>query len=257
MMSTTAPMNDQIRADIVEEALRMIAAANERGVPLRLIGGLAVRLHAANDVHPALRRDFKDIDFATIKGRGKEVGRFIESMGYMPNKTFNTMNSGRRGLFYDTKHGRQVDVFVGSFEMCHAIPITDRIALEPMTIPLAELLLTKLQVVELNEKDQRDIFALIHEHEVGESDEETINAEWIAKLCANDWGIWRTCQLNVERSRKGVDTYDLSPTERAIVSDRLEALWARIEAEPKGAKWKLRGRVGDRKRWYKEPDEVG
>ena len=246
-----------ICGDIVEETFRLVGAAAERGVPLRLVGGLAVRLHASGGVHPALEREFKDIDFVTVKGKGREVSQFIESMGYEPSKFFNNMNAGRRALFYDTENQRQIDVFVGSFQMCHEIPITERIELEPVTVPLAELLLTKLQIVELNEKDLRDIFALLHEHEVGEGDAEMINIAYIARLCAADWGLWRTTKLNVERGRQALDQYGFTPKERALLHRRLETLWERTEAEPKSAKWRLRDRVGDRKKWYEEPDEVG
>jgi hypothetical protein len=167
------------------------------------------------------------------------------------------MNAGRRGLFYDLGNERQIDLFVGSFEMCHQIPLADRLDLEPVTVPLAELLLTKLQIVELNEKDQRDILALLLEHEVGDNDDEMVNGGHIARLCAADWGLWRTCKLNVERTREALTSYGLSPAERDSVSARLESLWARVEAEPKTRRWKVRDRVGDRVRWYEEPDEVG
>jgi hypothetical protein len=246
-----------IHPDILEEAMRLVGAAAEEGVPIRLIGGLAVRLHAPHGVPPGLAREFNDIDFATLKGKGKDVTRFLESTGYKPNKIFNNMNAGRRSLFYDTENGRQVDVFVGSFDMCHEIPIAGRIELEPVTIPLAELLLTKLQIVQLNEKDQRDILALVHEHEVGEDDFDMINAAHIAHLLAADWGLWRTSKMNIERSRSALRQYDLPQFDRERLDRRLAALWSRIEAEPKSAKWKLRDRVGDRKKWYMEPDEVG
>jgi hypothetical protein len=257
MIEARESVGSQIRKDIVEETSRLVGAAAEQGVPLRVVGGLAVRLHAPGGIHPALERPFKDIDLVTVRGKGGVVIRFMESMGYEPSWTFNTMNSGRRALFRDLENERQVDLFVEFFEMCHVIPITERIGIEPVTVPLAELLLTKLQVVTLNEKDQRDIFALLYEHKVGEGDTETVNSEHVARLCANDWGLWRTCKLNVERSRVALAAYDLSPADRDLISRRLEALWDRIEVEPKGSKWKLRNRMGDRKRWYEEPDEVG
>jgi hypothetical protein len=244
--------------DIVEETFRLVGAAAEQQVRLRLLGGLAIRLHSSErSVHPALDRDLKDIDFVTPRAEERRASSFLESMGYEPNRAFNTMNVGRRALFYDTGNERQLDLFIGSFEMCHMIPIADRLDLEPVTVPLAELLLTKLQIVELTEKDQRDILALLLEHDVGDGDDETINSDHTARLCAGDWGLWRTCKLNVERTREAIDAYGLAPAERKLVSFRLEALWARVEEEPKTRRWKLRDRIGDRARWYEEPGEVG
>jgi hypothetical protein len=180
----------------------------------------------------------------------------MTGLGYEPAKEFNALNGSKRLLFYDVPNERQVDVFVGSFEMCHAIPITDRIALETETIPLAELLLTKLQVVQLNEKDLRDIVALIHHHQVGESDDDTINSAFIASLTAQDWGLWRTVKMNLERIHGGVAGLGLSPDEQRDVLAKADALWERIEQEPKSRGWKMRDRIGDRKRWYEQPDEV-
>ena len=140
--------------------------------------------------------------------------------------------------------------------MCHEIPIDRRVAVDPTTIPLAELLLTKLQVVKLNEKDLRDIVAILHHHDVGEADGDTINAARVAELCADDWGLWRTTKMNVERVRDGVEHYDIAAAERDEVERRLDVLWARIEAQPKSRGWRLRDRVGDRKQWYEDPEEV-
>jgi hypothetical protein len=245
-----------IEQDIVQEAARLLSRASERGVLLRLIGGLAVRLHSPNGIHPVLERGFKDIDFVSRRDRGKQIGGFFAEMGYEPNKVFNTMNAGRRLLFWDTGNGRRVDVFLGSFEMCHSIPLERRLEVDPVTIPLAELLLTKLQIVQLNEKDVRDILALLHEHEVGDGDNEVINAHQIARLCATDWGLWRTCQLNFDRIRSAIETYGFSPDERATLSARLATLAGRVDAEPKSTAWRLRARIGDRKRWYEEPEET-
>ena len=113
--------------------------------------------------------------------------------------------------------------------MCHEIPIGDRLTLDPVTLPLAELLLTKLQIVKLNEKDLRDIIAILHHHAVGEQDGETINAARIARLCAEDWGLWRTCKMNVERVREGIAHYDIASAERLQVEERLERIWESIE----------------------------
>lgn len=245
-----------IASDIVEEAARLLGRASEREVLLRLLGGLAVRLHSPGGIHPALERRFNDVDFVSRRSGWKEIPGFFEEMGYESQRAFNRMNAGRRLMFHDNEHDRRIDVFLGAFEMCHAIPLEERIAVDPVTIPLAELLLTKLQIVELNDKDLRDVLALLHEHEVGEGDGELINGRRIARLCARDWGLWRTCQLNLERVQEAVETYGFAPGERQMLSARLEELSGLIQEEPKSTGWKLRARIGDRMRWYQEPDEI-
>jgi hypothetical protein len=243
-------------ADIVTEAHRLLAAADDAGVPVRLLGGLAVRLHIGTDT-PVLVREYKDIDLATPKGRAKDVIRVMEASGYESNFRFNSMNGNKRLLFYDNANGRQVDVFVGSFAMCHEIPITERIELAVHGIPLAELLLTKMQIVQLNEKDLTDILSMLYHHDVADDDDGHINAARVAQLCAADWGLWRTVQLNVERVRAAVATSSLDAAGQERVRDRLDRLWQRVEDEPKSGRWKMRNRIGDKKRWYEEPEEVG
>lgn len=242
--------------DIVEEAHRILVSASARWIPMKLVGGLAIHLHSSAP-RAGLARKSKDIDLVTPRAKGRELTSFITSLGYVADDAFNAMNAGRRALFHDIQHGRQLDVFIGRFEMCHVVPIGDRFDIDPETLPLAELLLTKLQVVELNEKDMRDIMALLVEHELGDHDADTVNAAVVAKLCAEDWGLWRTCKMNIERSCASLQSFDLSNDDRRVLAGRLESLWSRIEAAPKSRRWKLRARIGDRVRWYEEPEEVG
>jgi hypothetical protein len=242
-------------ADIVAEAQRVVDSATARGVPLRLIGGLAVQLHTPA-MRPALARSYGDIDTATVKGQSGAVTELLTALGYDPARQFNALQGASRLLFQDRANARKLDVFVDGFELNHSIPITARIDVEPRTIPLAELLLTKLQVVEFTEKDMRDAVALLLDHEVGDHDRETINSDLIATLLARDWGLWRTTQLNLERIREGVATLAIEPADLQLVLDRIDSLWQRIEREPKSRRWRLRARVGDRKRWYEVPDEV-
>ncbi len=257
MNGPSAPArNDRPIADIVAEAQRIIGRAEEAELPVRLVGGLAIRLHSEGSIPPSLTRPFKDIDLVTERRSAKKVLALLEALGYEADRSFNGMNAGRRALFYDMTNQRQLDVFIGSFEMCHELPIADRLHLDSATIPLAELLLTKLQIVKLNQKDLLDIYMLMLEHEVGDHDSDTINAHYVAKLCSEDWGLWRTTTMNVERARNGTVTFGLSVEESEIVVSRLDELDTHIEAMPKSRKWKLRDRVGERVRWYQEPEEV-
>jgi hypothetical protein len=242
---------------LVEETLRILTAAERSRVPLRALGGVAIYLHTAELMHPSLERNIEDIDLATGKGQVQAVSELLTSLGYTPNVNFNALHGARRLLFHDEKNQRKLDVFVNNFEMCHVLPLTERLELEPVTLPLAELLLTKLQIIELNNKDILDVFALVLAHNVGDHDNETINANWIAGLCARDWGLYRTLQLNLERLRDNLSAVRLGDPEQSIIAQRLALLAEAIEEEPKKPRWKLRARVGDRVRWYQDPEEIG
>jgi hypothetical protein len=243
-----------IHEDVVAEGERLIGRAADEGVPLRLLGGVGMRLRAPGELAPAFRRTYADLDFVTTKkGVGATTGLF-RGEGYEAQVAFNALHGGERLLFFDNDHDRQVDVFVGAFSMCHKIPLDGRIEVDPVSIPLAELLLTKLQVVQLNEKDVRDALALLHDHEVGESDGELVNSARVAQLCASDWGLWRTITQNLAACRAFADTYDVP--DRPTLDERLDALLGRIEDEPKSRAWRMRAKIGDRKRWYDLPEEV-
>jgi hypothetical protein len=244
-----------ILADIVAEGERLLGMASQEGVPLRLLGGVAVRLKAP-EIPASLDRSYKDIDLAVTKKAAGAADKLLREAGYQPHVSFNAMHARERGLYFDDANGRQVDLFIHSFRMCHEIPLGDRLDIEDHTVPLAELMLTKLQIIEVNEKDIRDTVLLFHGHPIADHDDGAVNGARIAALCASDWGLWRTITANLERCRDHVDDYELPADERERIHARFDQLLGRIEAEPKSRGWKLRARVGERKRWYDLPEEV-
>jgi hypothetical protein len=244
-----------ILADIVAEGRRLLDIAVEKDVPLRLLGGVAVRLKAP-ELPAALAREYKDIDFAVTKKGAGGADRLLRDAGYQPHVSFNAMHARERGLYFDEQNGRQVDLFIDSFRMCHEIPLGDRLAVEAGTVPLAELMLTKLQIIEVNEKDIRDTLLLLHGHPIADQDDGAVNGARIAGLCASDWGLWRTITANLERCRGHVGDYELGAEDSERIAARLDELLERIEAAPKSRGWRLRAKVGERKRWYDLPEEV-
>ena len=245
-----------IQRDMVEEAVRVAERAREEHVDLRLLGGVAIKVRATEGLQPAFEREYADLDWITPKGKSSRAQKFFESLGYAPQTRFNALYGRERLLYFDEQHDRQVDVLVGTFRMCHEIPFGKRMTLEPLTVPLAELLLTKLQIIELNEKDVRDALALLHDHPVGEEDGDSVNGAHIAGLCAADWCLWRTFTANLEALEGHLQRYDLPDEGKERIKGRIEALQGRIEEEPKGFGWKMRAKIGDRKRWYELPEEV-
>jgi hypothetical protein len=249
-------MTDHIQANIEDEARRILAAAQAGGITLRLLGGLAVRLRSPSAGHRALARGYPDIDFVAASRRSRAVEALLAELGYTPNKEFNLLNGASRLLFYDLAHERQIDVFVGQFEMCHRLPIGERLEAEQLTIPLAELLLTKLQIVQLNEKDVRDICALLLDHACGEGDGETINLARITQLCADDWGLWKTVTLSLRKVQDFCDAYDLDAANKLMIVERVTVLRQALERAPKSLKWRMRAAIGERVQWYDLPEEV-
>jgi hypothetical protein len=241
-------------ADPVAESRRLVALADAAGVTARLLGGVAVRLQAP-EAGPLLPRPIRDIDLVIPRGANRAFAALLAGHGYSGEQMFNAMHGSQRLIFNDPRNARHIDVFVGSFSMCHVIPIADRLDRQPLTVPLAELLLTKLQIVKLTERDQRDIYNLCFHHEVVADGVPGIESSMIAELCAKDWGLWRTATLTIAQSRERRGEFGLDAGQQARIQQRLDALAAAIEAAPKSRAWRLRSRVGERVRWYEEPEE--
>jgi hypothetical protein len=245
-----------IHPDITAEAERLLAEIERRELAARLIGGMAIRLLAADRLHPAFDRQIQDLDFIVAKRQRREFDAFLIDAGYVPEEQFNALHGARRLLYHDPLHGRQIDVFVETFVMCHTLPLAERIGARPQTLPAAEILMTKLQIVELNEKDRGDLYALLQSHEVSAGADDGIDVGRIVTLTAHDWGLQHTFELNLTRLREALADQPFSPEDASSVALRIDALEQALRDAPKSRRWKLRAKVGERKLWYDEPEEV-
>ena len=239
--------------DPIAEAERIASAAKAAGVGVKLMGGAGIHLHSPSAHKPPLKRKYGDLDYVMAKRYRKAVLAFFPSLGYEANERFNTMQGDRRLYFFDNEHGRQVDIFIDSIRMSHVIDLRGRLDHEGPCASPSDLLLSKLQIFEVNRKDLVDVTALLLDHPVATNSDEAIDPEYIAGLTADDWGFYRTLQINLEKLGATLDELDV---DRELVRSRIAEIWTAIEARPKPLKWRLRAQVGDRVRWYELPDEV-
>ena len=244
-------------ADIVDEMNRLMGAAQQQKLHLRLIGGLAIKVHSPSASHRALQRSYPDIDLVVPKRDKRKLDRFFDGMGYAPEKNFNLLNGDRRQIFFDIETGRRIDVFVGDFEMCHKLPMRDRLDAHPVTVPLAELFLSKIQIVELNRKDALDIISLLLDNEVGYTDD-GINIDRIARLCIKDWGLYKTLTITLSKVEAVLvdDNPGLDAGQLQCVLERINTIRRVLDRARKPILWKVRDKVGTRIRWYTEVEEV-
>ncbi len=125
-----------------------------------------------------------------------------------------------------------------------------------LTLPLADLLLTNLQVVSLNRKDLVDILALLLDHGFGEGDEDAVSTARILAVTRSDWGFEHTIRRTLATLRERIGEFELPADAVATVVGRSGELDAALEAAPKSMAWKMRARVGERVKWYEEPEEA-
>jgi hypothetical protein len=245
-------------SDLVSEMNRLIDAGRTNQIQLRAFGGLAIYTHSQNNPR-FFHRDSPDVDFVVSRSDRYKLESFFQQMGYSPNKQFNLLNGTRRQIYYDEIAGHRIDILVGDFEMCHKLPLdAHRFDVDPVTIPLAELLLSKAQIVQLNRKDALDIISLLLNNDLGQDSEGKIGLDRIAFLCAQDWGLYKTVTINLKRVEDLLKGEELNFTdnEKKLISDRLHRIEQAIQEVPKSISWQLRDKVGTRVRWYEEVEEV-
>jgi len=245
-------MPDGPLEDPIAEAGRIAEAAKRAGVKVKLLGGAGINLHSPSAARPPLKRKYGDLDYAISKKDRKLVLSLFPSLGYEANERFNLMNGDTRLYFYDSGHGRQVDIFIDVFKMSHVIDLRGRLDGDGPCASPADLLLSKLQIYEINRKDLIDVIALVLDHPIGEGDD-AIDARYVARLACEDWGLCRTVQLNIPRLLHTLDELDV---DRELVRSRVAEIQGAIDAGPKPLKWRLRAQVGDRLQWYELPEEV-
>ncbi|HTT53818.1 MAG TPA: hypothetical protein VMH35_20680 [Streptosporangiaceae bacterium] len=242
--------------DPLTEALSLARAAAAAGLGLKLLGGLAVRV-LCPDYPPRLRRD-QDIDFACMAKGRKGVAAWLADNGCEPDRRFNNLN-GDRQMYFNAPSGRPIDVMVDRLTMCHTLDFRPSFGRVPFTVDSVDVLLSKLQIIELNQKDARDIVQLLSCLPVGAGAPPAIDTERFGKVLGADWGWWRTVTGNLDKLPALLaESPGLASPTRHDYDPLAQARQLRevADAAPKSVKWKLRARVGDGVRWYELPEEV-
>jgi len=250
--------------ELENEIGRITSAAEEEGIPLRVFGGTAMRLHCPMHQHlyDSLGRSSNhDMDFVTYDRLGARTRRLFMNLGYDPQVSMSlsgATGTGRcRQTFCDKFGNKAVDVCLGILKMSHVIDFSRRLEVDSPTVPLAELALQKLQVVEIREKDLQDMVILLCAHDVGQSDKETINSDYVAKTLSKDWGFYYTATRNLRRIAEYAANHPaLSKEDKDTVAARVQKLMNAIDAEPKTLMWKLRAKVGTAVKWYNVVEAV-
>jgi hypothetical protein len=254
-------------ADPSAEGRRIVEAADAAGLPIRVVGGVGVALIAPTVGQLRPIRTYHDIDLAA-PARAPAIARLMAALGYGASTEFNALNGAERMLFHDPG-GRRIDVFIDTLRMCHELPFRDRLTAWPMTLSPADLVLSKLQIVELTDRDAQDVLALLADHALTEADHEGIDVRRIREVCARDWGWWRTVDDNLaglvsrweeasaaSPAGAGAAGAGAPPEASSAALERARHLRSHLAAAPKSVCWRLRAVVGPRLRWYESPEEV-
>jgi hypothetical protein len=246
---------------MMAEGTRLVEEGKKRGIHLRLLGAIAFQFHCPKFSYLSTKLDrvLTDIDFA---GYGKEkdaVMKMMTEFGYEDEPSVTALFGHKRLIWDNKSNGVHVDIFIDKLEMNHDIPFKDRLDLDPLTISLADLLLEKMQIVQINEKDYIDTMMLFREHAIGDDGKtpETIDAGYIAKLLASEWGFYYTVTTNLGKVQARLNQYgELSIEDREDIAIKIGKLSKRIEEEPKPFSWKMRAKMGPKSKWYRDVEEA-
>jgi hypothetical protein len=243
-----------------EEGPRLVSEATKRGLHIRLLGAIAFQHHCPkyNYLTGKLHRQLSDVDFAGYNSERKGIDKMMREFGYADEPMVSALFGHQRMIWDNKAKGLHVDIFFDKLEMNHDIPFTGRLELDEMTIPLADMLLEKMQIVHINEKDIIDTIMLLREHTIGSSPTpETIDASYIAKLLCNEWGFYYTVTTNLKNVEGRLSVYqELTDEDRADVSKKIKELLSILEKHPRTLAWKLRARIGPKSKWYKDVEDV-
>jgi hypothetical protein len=236
-------------ARLEEEGREVMADVEAQQLRARLIGGMAIRLLLGPALPAPLEREVRDLDLVVARRDARALEALLAARGWAPHEAFNALNGARRMLFLDPESEAQVDVFVDAFEMCHALPLSEQLDAPGPALPATELVMTKLQIVRLNAKDRGDLYALLGAGP-------PLEPERVAALTARDWGLHHTFELNLARLREQLGEAGLPADVATGVDAAIATLAEAMEAAPKSRGWRMRAKIGERKQWYQEPEEV-
>lgn len=245
----------------LEQGRKIVEEASKANIPLRLIGGVAIRVHSSEFTDfmkrlgrlGAAEQEYTDLDFMSYMKLRDSVRKFFESMGYRRRRPTLSSAATQRQIYFHPDGWFYADVFFDKLLAAnHPINFRGRLELDSPTISLTDLLLEKLQIVSFSEKDLKDTLLLLRAHDIGERHAgEVVDARYIASLLSKDWGFWYTVTTNLTGLRKAVtEMADLTEVEKVDITSKISKLLAIIEGEPKSAGWKMRSTIGPRKRWY-------
>lgn len=245
-------------AALAEEGQRICHESASRGLNLKLFGGVGFYLHAGDrSLFEQLGRDpIRDLDFIGLSEERGPYKTLFTDLDYEIDQDLLVAGEGRRFLFrHSGETPYEVDLFIDRLQMCHTLDLRRRVTLHPETVPLIDLLLQKLQIVDLTRKDMADIVVLLAHHDFGSESAGAIDLDHAAGLLSDDWGFYYTVSQNLGRIGSFVQEAPVNADVRDRVQGRLSRFRDTVESSPKTRKWKMRARIGTRKKWYEDVEE--
>jgi hypothetical protein len=270
----------------LRESQEIVEKAKQEGIVLRILGGLSIAIHCQEHREFAQKlgrmgtgvikgQEYSDIDYVSYRNQREKIKELFDKIGYAKRRATLSTAASERQIYYHPKGWFYVDVFFDKLLVAnHPIDFRGRLELDYPTITVTDMLLEKIQMWEaFSVKDLKDCLLLLKAHDIKEkSEKESIDTLYIAKILAQDWGFWYTATTNLKNIKKFITEMDklgteadinpkqIEKKEREDITEKIEAILERIEKEPKSFGWKMRAKIGTKKKWYnpvERPETVG
>ena len=270
----------------LRESQEIVEKAKQEGIVLRILGGLSIAIHCQEHREFAQKlgrmgtgvikgQEYSDIDYVSYRNQREKIKELFNKIGYAKRRATLSTAASERQIYYHPKGWFYVDVFFDKLLVAnHPIDFKGRLELDYPTITVTDMLLEKIQMWEaFSVKDLKDCLLLLKAHDIKEkSEKESIDTLYIAKILAQDWGFWYTATTNLKNLKKFITEIDklgteadinpkqIEKKEREDITEKIEAILERIEKEPKSFGWKMRAKIGTKKKWYnpvERPETVG
>lgn len=278
-MSGASHFVNMTEDDFVKEATSIVATAQSQGVYSRILGSLAAYIHSMDkpeviSTFKALGRfgegqpNFTDLDLVAYSKQGRQVGQIFKQLGFKPDEMVNGFFGDRRLIFYSPQGAYHVDIFLNKLEFSHTVdfgekPGAGRLELDSPTITLTDLILEKLQIHEINRKDLIDMIIVFLGHPVsanGANDRESVDGSYISRILSDDWGFWYDSIANLNKAKSLANELmaqgKLTNDQASTVGREVDRLVETANSAPKTKRWEVRSKVGTKKPWYREVEEV-
>ena len=243
-----------------DAAISIVQAATKMNIQIRLLGATAIYYQCPNSklLSDVMKRKLTDLDFITLSKFISKIPDLFESLHFESNERVNALFGAQRQIYLDPATSLHVDIFFDKLSFNHVIDLSHRLDRDPITISSADLLLEKLQIVKMSEKDAKDVVVLVHEHDFGKREEgELMDLEYIVKLLSDDWGFFYTVTTNLKKVMEyATGNVSLAQSDKDLVNKRLDHLVQDLQNSHKSMKWNMRARLGTKSKWYDEAEDV-
>lgn len=249
----SGPTSLQSLLDVAVSVINTLAA---RRIVARLFGGLSIEVIAPWKDIFGIDRPVKDIDIIVPRSSMITAMDVLSIDGWKMNGRNQRINSGILVCAIDNTSGTRLDMYADPVILNQTLYFGQRLRILEKTLTPVDLLISKLQIVNITDRDLDDICALAGGCQVAAVDSpSTLNAERLKIICSNSWALQYTSIGNLDAAERRAGTHrDIQEERLARILQNVSLLRNICTDCPKSWTWRLRAKIGPLLPWYEQID---